>query len=201
MSINKPRITKRDFIELLIILLVFLTVYLTGSQAEILGRIQGVFLKTGIKNAQGLATEDITRADYRFLVRNTKGDTLNMVELKGKTVFLNIWATWCPPCIAEMPNIDALYQDYKDHDHVAFVMISKDQNFQKATQWIEKKEMDLPIYELLSPLPQLYETGYIPSTFVISPDEKIVVRSTGMANYNTKDFRRLLDQFNQSSMH
>ena len=71
-------------------------------------------------------------------------------------------------------------------------MISEDRDFQKAKDWIADKGFDLPIHQLASQLPTVYETGVVPTTFVISKDGKIVVKKTGMANYNTKRFERLL---------
>lgn len=191
------KIKKRDIIELSIVVLVFAVIFLTNSQAEVFGRVQGVVLKTGIFNAGGLDEEEFLKAAYNFKVTNEDGQVIDIETLRGKTIFLNIWATWCPPCVAEMPSINALYQDFENNENVVFLMISEDKDFNKAKDWIVSKELDLPIYQLASPLPDLYETGFVPSTFVISPKEKVVVRKTGMANYDTKRFRNLLNRLDQ----
>jgi len=191
------KIKKRDIIELSIVVLVFAVIFLTNSQAEVFGRVQGVVLKTGIFNAGGLDEEEFLKAAYNFKVTNEDGQVIDVETLRGKTIFLNIWATWCPPCVAEMPSINALYQDFENNENVVFLMISEDKDFSKAKDWIVSKELDLPIYQLASPLPDRYETGFVPSTFVISPKEKVVVRKTGMANYDTKRFRNLLNRLDQ----
>ncbi len=54
---------------------------------------------------------------------NSKGEKVNMEQFRGKVIFLNFWATWCPPCIAEMPGINNLYQEVKN-DNVEFIMLS-----------------------------------------------------------------------------
>lgn len=189
---KKKTISKRDLIELGIIAVIFAVIFLTGSQAEVFGRVQQVILKTGIMNASTLDEEDYFEAEYSFQLIDQNGKTVDAADLKGKTIFMNIWATWCPPCVAEMPSINALYQDFKNNDQVAFIMISQDNEFEKAIKWIERKDLDLPVYQLRSRLPKVYETGVVPSTFVISSEGKIVAKKTGLANYDTKKFRKLL---------
>lgn len=196
---KKAKVTKRDIIELTVIVVIFATIYLTGSQAEVFGKVQQVFLKTGVMNASELNEESFEKADYNFKVKNIDGDILDVNTLKGQTIFINIWATWCPPCVAEMPGINKLREQFKDDPTVHFLMISEDRDLQTAIDWVEKKGFDLPIYQTSTPLPDVYETGYVPSTFVISPAGEIVVKHTGMANYNTRKFRKLLAKISTES--
>lgn len=189
---KKKGISKRDLIEFLIIATVFAVIFLTNSQAEVFGRVQQLILKTGLMNAGTLAEDEHLPADLQFELINQEGEIINVNNLKGKTIFMNIWATWCPPCVAEMPSINALYQDLKNNDDIVFVMISQDRDFQKAKDWMARKALDLPIYQLRTALPKIYETGVVPSTFVISPQGKIVAKKTGLANYDTKKYRELL---------
>lgn len=196
---KKARITKRDIIELIVIVGIFATIYFTGSQAEVFGKVQQVFLKTGVMNASELDESDYEKADLNFKLRNKDGDIIDINDLKGQTVFINIWATWCPPCVAEMPSINSLREKLKDDPNIHFLMISEDRDLNTALNWVDKKGFDLPIYKMASKLPDMYETGYVPSTFVISPEGKIVVRHTGLANYDTRRFRKLLTRLSARS--
>ncbi len=189
---KKTSVTKRDIIELVVIVGIFATIYFTGAQAEVFGKVQQVFLKTGVMNASELSEEAYEAADLNFQLRDASGNTLDASSLKGKTIFINIWATWCAPCVAEMPGINKLRAKFKDDPNVEFLMISEDRDLQTAINWVEKKGFDLPIYQMASKLPDMYETGYVPSTFLISPEGEVVVRHTGLANYNTRKFRKLL---------
>lgn len=196
---KKAPVTKRDIIELLVIVGVFATIYLTGSQAEVFGKVQQVFLKTGVMNASQLEEDAFEQADLNFKLRDKDGVILDVNSLEGKTIFINIWATWCAPCVAEMPGINALRKKFKDDPNVHFLMITEDRELQTALDWVEKKGFDLPIYKLTTRLPDMYETGYVPSTFVISPEGEIVVRHTGLANYNTRRFRKFLAKLSAAS--
>ncbi|MGW8123941.1 TlpA family protein disulfide reductase [Roseivirga echinicomitans] len=189
---KKKGVSKRDIIELSIIVAIFLVIYITGSQAEVFGRMQQVVLSTGVVNVGILDEDEFTNADYNFRLVNQEGIKIDVRDLKGKTIFINIWATWCPPCVAEMPNINSLYNKIENKEDIVFLMISHDDEMRTANAWIKRKGFDFPIYKLATPLPDVFETGVVPSTFVVSPEGKVVVSKTGMANYDTNRFRKYL---------
>ncbi|MBO3697048.1 TlpA disulfide reductase family protein [Roseivirga sp. E12] len=196
---KKASVTKRDIIELVIIVGVFAAIYLTGAQAEVFGKVQQVFLHTGVMNASELSEDAYEQANLNFKLTDRDGKTLDVKSLKGQTIFINIWATWCAPCVAEMPGINKLREHFKDDPNVHFLMISEDRDLETAIKWVDKKGFDLPIYKTITPLPDMYETGYVPSTFVISPEGEVVVKHTGLANYNTRRFRKLLGKLSAAS--
>ncbi|KYG80795.1 TlpA family protein disulfide reductase [Roseivirga echinicomitans] len=191
-SKKKKGVTKRDIIELSVVVVAFLVIYLTGSQAEVFGKVQQAVLITGVVNASALDADEVVDADYNFRLVNEEGNKIDVRDLKGKTIFINIWATWCPPCVAEMPNINSLYNKIENKDDIVFLMISHDEEMRTTRAWIKRKGFDFPVYKLATPLPDVFETGVVPSTFVVSPEGKIVVSKTGMANYDTKRFKKYL---------
>jgi len=165
--------------------------YITGLHTEAIGMLQRVILSSHIMTANIIDEEDQVNADYQFKLRDTEGDIVDFSTLEGKTVFINIWATWCPPCIAEMPDIQDLYE--KVNHEVVFVMISQDKDFETAKKFVSKKGFNFPIYQLATPLPGVYYSQSIPTTFVIAPNGKIVSKTTGMAKYDTEGFREFLE--------
>lgn len=189
---KKVKSKKRDLIELGVVLAIFATIYLTGAQTEVFGKVQQAVLTTGVMNASALNEEDFIEASYDFKLIDPEGNISDANELKGKVIFMNIWATWCAPCVAEMPNINNLYGNVGDNPNIVFLMISHDKTMQKAVDWVKNKEFDFPIYQLYTRLPDVYETGVVPSTFVISPEGKVVVQKVGMANYNARRFRKFI---------
>ncbi len=189
---EKRRVSRRDIIELAVIVTIFAVIYITGSQAEVFGRVQQVVLKTGVMNVSELDQEAYLEADYNMRLLSSEGKMLDVQELKGKTIFINYWATWCAPCVAEMPSINALYEKVKDDPNIVFLMISVDREMRTANGWVKRKGFCFPIYKETALTPDVYETGVVPSTFVVSPEGKIVVAKTGMANYDSRRFRKLL---------
>jgi thiol-disulfide isomerase/thioredoxin len=108
-------------------------------------------------------------------------------------IFLNLWASWCPPCIAEMPGIQKLYRE-TDTSRVAFVMLSLDENPAKARRLMKRKGFTFPAYLPGSTVPAVYATRSIPTTFVISRRGEIVVRHEGMADYSSAEFKAFLSK-------
>lgn len=180
---------KRELVEWGVIIVVGATLYFTGLHTEVIGQVQRVVLATGIIRPD-TDPEAEKLADYNFRLTSASGEPVDFSAFQGKTVFLNFWATWCPPCIAEMPDIQDLYT--KTRDDVAFVMISLDDDPDKARRFVERKGFDLPVYFLSSALPEVYDPKSIPTTYVIAPDGKIAMTRHGMAKYDTDSFRAFL---------
>jgi thiol-disulfide isomerase/thioredoxin len=117
-------------------------------------------------------------------------DIMHLSDFEGKPVFLNFWATWCPPCIAEMPSIQDLYDEYKDK--VAFVLISGE-SASVVEAFMEKNQYNLPVFSLKSSIPSIFETSTIPATFLISPSGRLVVQKNGAAKWDSQRIKKILD--------
>jgi thiol-disulfide isomerase/thioredoxin len=109
-------------------------------------------------------------------------------NLKGKTVFINFWATWCPPCIAELPDLEDLYQNLKDDKEIIFLFINIDKDIAKASRFIQRKNLKIPIFRIASALPESLNFQSIPTTFVISKSGELIMKHDGMGQFNTDGF-------------
>jgi thiol-disulfide isomerase/thioredoxin len=122
-----------------------------------------------------------------------EGQPINLNKLKGKAVFVNLWASWCPPCVAELPGIQALYQKV-DPKKVAFVMISLDDNPAQARALLKRRGYTFPVYFPTGPLPAPFNSNSIPSTVILGPDGQVAARHDGMAQYDTPEFKAALER-------
>ena len=193
-----------------VMLTVFGFLYLTGLHTEAIGQVQRVLLATGIitpdlpeihetthASENSAAIESISEAMIAndFLLQDLSGKTVKFSSLKNKVIFLSIWATWCPPCVAEMPGIQGLYDKVKGNKNIAFVMLSVDQNgMDKVKKFVAKKGYTFPVYLPASGVPATFETRSIPTTFILSKDGKVAARHDGMANYDTKEVKEYLEK-------
>ncbi len=196
-SKSKTSTFKKELLQWTLIFVVGAGLYATGYHTEVIGKLQSVLLYTGIFQPD---TEESVihgnRADYNMPLLTIDGKRTSLSEFEGKTIFINFWATWCPPCIAEMPNIQRLYDD-TDNENIVFVMASLDDDPQKAWDFIERKGFSFPVFYVIAK-PKIYDTSVVPSTYVISPQGEIVMKHQGMAKYDTDSFKEFLNLVSSS---
>jgi thiol-disulfide isomerase/thioredoxin len=125
--------------------------------------------------------------DYNFSIKDLNGNKISFEQFKGKVVFLNMWATWCGPCRAEMPGIQSLYDKIKA-DSIEFVILSwdRDSDKPKIEKYIEKNSFTFPVYQRTDYLPDPLQVPTIPTTFIISKAGKLIQKEVGTRNYDTK---------------
>jgi thiol-disulfide isomerase/thioredoxin len=125
---------------------------------------------------------------------DSQGKVINLESLKGKVIFLNFWATWCPPCQAEMPSINKLYARFKDDPNVVFIMVDADSDLVKARKFLDKKRYTLPVYQAASDIPEQLFKGSLPTTIVFDKKGRISFNEEGAANYADKKFVAFIEQ-------
>jgi len=141
-------------------------------------------LMTGIAAcAEGRAKAGEEAPDFEITLLN--GEPFKLSEQRGKVVFLNLWATWCPPCVMEMDDIQKLADAYPEE--LVVIGASADEDQATAEQFVEENGYTYPIgmdegFKLGN---VLYPTMYIPYSVFISPEGKIVSMDVGMADYDT----------------
>ena len=135
---------------------------------------------------------DLKKIDtYNWELKGVNTESINFNQLEGKVIFVNFWATWCPPCKAELPMIQELYNDYKNK--IAFVLVT-DENREKVASFFEKNGYKLPVYNSISTPPSNFiETNSIPTSFLIDSKGNILIEKTGAADWNSNKVRKLID--------
>lgn len=126
----------------------------------------------------------------KWMLVSKDNEVLNFEDLKGKVVFINFWATWCPPCIAELPSMQKLYDDYKDK--VEFVFVS-DETQIVVQEFLYKKGYTLKVYRPRTNYPEFFNINGIPRTFLIDRNGDIIIDKTGAANWNSNTVRETID--------
>ncbi|MDF2158306.1 TlpA disulfide reductase family protein [Algoriphagus sp. CAU 1675] len=176
-----------------LILSFFAFLYFTGLLPVIQGGIQSVLLSTGLIKPQ-LERVDLTneKFDYRGQFVDFEGNIIDLQDYKGKTLFINLWASWCGPCRAEMPHISELYKSVKDQENVEFLLVGLDNDYEKSKKFIEGKSWSFPTAHASFGLNKSLQSESIPTTLVVNPEGKIVFYQEGMSNFNTPEFRDFL---------
>jgi thiol-disulfide isomerase/thioredoxin len=127
---------------------------------------------------------------YEWNLSTTGGERVNFSQSEGKVVLVNLWATWCPPCVAEMPSLQKLYDVYGDKVDFYFVSSEAPLTIEK---FIQKKGYTFPVFiETQSP-PKDLLTQTIPTTYLISKEGRIIIHETGAANWDSDEVNTILD--------
>ena len=138
-----------------------------------------------------LEAADAARQLVDFTLSDLQGNSWHLRDLKGKVVLVNFWATWCPPCRKEMPDLQALYDKYKDQ---GFVVVSiSDEKAAKVQLFISERKITYPV--LLDPgrkVNDLFQVEGIPKSFVYDREGKLVAQSIDMRTRN--QFQQMLAQ-------
>ena len=124
-----------------------------------------------------------------LIVQNIDGKMTDLQQQKGKVVFINFWATWCPPCLAELPSVNDLYLKVKDNPNIVFITIDVDNKLSNSVAFIKNKGYQLPVYGgNLNGLPTSFYSGTIPTTLIIDKQGLIVFNHADKANYANQKF-------------
>ncbi len=128
---------------------------------------------------------------YNWHLEGLNTSDFDFSNAQNKVVFVNFWATWCPPCRAEMPLIQQLYNDYKDK--IVFIFVTTE-NWPTVDNYFKKNNYDLPVYNSMSNPPEYFtKTNSIPATYILDKKGAIIVDKVGSADWNSSKTRKLLD--------
>lgn len=131
-----------------------------------------------------------TITDYKWRLADENNETINFEEFKGKVILINFWATWCPPCIAEMPSMQALYNDYKDK--IVFLFVTNEE-LEVFEPFMQKNNYTFKVQRPLTQYPEYFDVSTIPRTFLIDKNGDIIIDENGAANWNSNKIRNTID--------
>ena len=113
-----------------------------------------------------------------------ENNPVDLESLAGKNIFLNFWATWCKPCILEMPSIERAAKLLSDDDFV--FLIASDESVGRIRRFMATKDFDLQFVRLETPFPDIGILS-LPTTLIIDPTGKIVMNQIGALGWDTPE--------------
>ncbi len=131
-----------------------------------------------------------------FKLEALDGSTVSLDKLRGKVVFLNIWATWCGPCREEMPSMETLYDEFRNNQDFVMLAVSQDTKGRVVVApYVEKNGYHFKV--LLDPenkVGEAYDVSGVPETFIIDRQGRIVAHHMGAFDWSRPDVKEALKQ-------
>jgi thiol-disulfide isomerase/thioredoxin len=123
-------------------------------------------------------------ADFGWTLLDLDGAPVDFARFRGRPILLNLWATWCGPCLVEMPSLARLASDprIKAKD-IAVVCASVDRSPEALREFVKGKPWGMTVLRATS-VPPVFQTEGIPATFLIAPDGRIVASEVGSARWD-----------------
>jgi len=137
-----------------------------------------IFFSRALPGASGSEDFPIARPGFLapdFTLTTLQGESVQLKDLRGRTVILNLWASWCPPCRAEMPALQRVSQDYPPDELVILaVNLTSQDSREAAAQFAQENNLTFPILlDESGVVGALYQTSALPTTFFIASDGTI----------------------------
>lgn len=132
----------------------------------------------------------LTLSNYNWELIDINGNDYHLESAKNEVLVINFWATWCPPCIAEMESLNELHNLYKNE--VVFLFISNEQS-EIISKYLNKNNYNFNVYYPKTKFPLDLNIQSIPRTFIINKNGDIVIDKTGAANWSSANIKKLID--------
>ena len=136
-----------------------------------------------------------------FKLTDLSGDSVSMADLRGKVVFLNIWATWCAPCREEMPSMEKLYENFRSNKNFVMLAVSQDTGSrEEVMSYVQKHGYHFDV--LLDPqnaVAEAYKVSGVPETFIIDRQGRVVAHHAGAFDWSQPAIRDALEELLKDS--
>jgi peroxiredoxin len=150
-------------------------------------------VSSAFKNA-GLPLLGNKRPIIDFSLRRVDGGTVRLSSLKGSVVFLNFWATWCPPCRSEMPSMQVLYDRFRNSG-LQFVVVDIMEDDSDVSEFLDYFDLTFPVaLDENGSVSDRYGVEAIPTTFIIDKNSNIIIQARGSRDWNTPEMFKAFEE-------
>lgn len=195
-------LTRRSFRNNVLFLVVLGGVlYATGYHVRVYSGLKNTLIRTGIITPGAVSAMDFEQQllapgalDGLQLI-GEDGHLVRLGDFTQEVILINAWASWCPPCVAEMPGLNALYESEKNS--VGFVMLTWDRTMEAAQAYRDRNGYSFPIHMASGRVPDPLKAGSIPTTFLLDKKENTLYRHSGMIAFDDPEVRDFLNSLKE----
>ncbi len=127
-----------------------------------------------------------------FTYPGLDGKKVSLSDYRGKVVFVNIWATWCPPCVEEMPSMQKLYQKLKGENFEILAVSIDSKGAKVVAPFMKKYKLTFPaLLDYMGTVKRIYKTTGVPESYIIDKDGILIKKVLGPLDWSQPDILRL----------
>jgi peroxiredoxin len=127
-----------------------------------------------------------------FTFPGLDGNKVSLSDYRGKVVFVNIWATWCPPCVEEMPSMQKLYQKLKGENFEILAVSIDSKGAKVVAPFMKKYQLTFPaLLDSMGTIKRIYKTTGVPESYIIDKDGILAKKVLGPLDWSQPDVLRL----------
>lgn len=148
---------------------------------------------TSISSVEKMEKEGVPN----FTAKTLEGASFDLEQMKGKVIILNFWASWCGPCVEEVPSLIKLVKEYKGD--IQLIAVSGDSNendihvFLKSFPELKGANIKI-VYDQDRSLMKMFDVARLPESLILNPEQKLVKKLVGSIDWHTKDSLEYMDQ-------
>ncbi len=145
-------------------------------------------------NALGFALPEKTISAVDFELEDLDGNLISLSSMRGKVIFLNFWATWCPPCRAEMPSMERLYNRFASRDF-EIIAVDLQENNKQVSKFVDDNSLTFKILlDKTGSTGAAYGARSIPTTYIINRDGSVLARTLGGREWDSEELFDLFEK-------
>lgn len=181
---------RKNIFNILFATLLLLIVFVPDTKALLIKGLMEIGFYSPSVNQPTKTVMDLSGIKFQDM----NGKIVDLGDLKGKVIFLNFWATWCPPCRAEMPSISKLFNQFKNDKNIVFIFADADGDLSKSVKFMTNRKYEMPVFKVISSIPEQVFSGALPTTVIFDKQGRLSFRHEGIANYADK---KIIDFLNK----
>jgi len=149
---------------------------------------------TNLKPPEGGAGIPALSAEKNLPVFTREGAKVDLAKLRGKIVLVHFWATWCPPCVDELPELNAFWQKYKNNPSIALYSVSEDSSWEAIDEFRKLHPFDLPLYrDLDAKTAHKFGSSKFPETYIADRDGKVLYHLANAIDWDSAEVAQNVD--------
>jgi len=152
-----------------------------------IGLMVTLAMTISLSNAGGLMDEMTSAEASDFTLMSAQGTDISLSDYEGKFVLLNFWATWCPPCVKEMPALNELHNKLNGSSGFEVVGVHVGPALATVKQFLKDKPVDFDIVIDKNMSLSSWQVSGLPTTFLISPSGKLIYKATGERDWGSDE--------------